>query len=180
MKNNNTNNNTTTNNSPVIEFKAVARKNERVLLYDIRCAVLDRNEKSMLSLCKAWIHMVDNGVVSDVDVRTMVGELKRVAYTGKYASVNGRKDGKEGELSVVSSGRVKAWLYTVRRNGYKPLTVNAEKGDRPEEKTVKAISRKTTVKISAEDKEMFDMIKKLKDAGLSREQMAKWFEVMAC
>ena len=171
---------TTRKTSPVIEFKACARKNERVLVFDIRSAIIDRNDSAMLSLCKAWVHMVDNGIVSDLDVFSLVHELKAVAYTGKYASVNGRKDGKDGELNVISSGRVKAWLYTIRRNGYKALSVNAEKGERPEVKTVKANTRKTTVKISAEDREMFEMIKKLREAGLTNEQMSKWFEVMAC
>ena len=176
MKNNNTNNNT---NTMAIEFKQVARKNEKVLVYDIRCALIDNDFSSLLSLSKAWIHMVDNGVVSDNDVRRMVGELRKVAYTGKYASVNGRKDGKDGELNVITSGRVKAWLYTIRRNGYKALTVNAEKGDRPEEKTVKQANKKTTVKIDAETLEMLETIKALKSAGLTKEQMDKWFELMA-
>lgn len=188
--NNTTNTNTTpakvtttpapVKNSSAIEFKACARKNERVLVYDIRCAIIDRNDSALLSLCKAWIHMVDNGVVSDADVMALVRELKLVSYNGKYASVKGRKDGKEGELNVLSSGRVKAWLYTVRRNGYKVLSVNAEKGDRPEEKEARSISRKTTVKISKEDREMLELIKKMRDAGMNKEAMAKVFEVMAC
>lgn len=177
MKNNNTNNNN--NTTTVIEFKQVARKNEKVLVYDIRCALIDNDFSSLLSLCKGWIHMVDNGVVSDNDVRRMASELRKVAYTGKYASVNGRKDGKDGELNVITSGRVKAWLYTIRRNSYKALTVNAEKGERPEEKTVKQANKKTTVKIDAETLEMLETIKALKAAGLSKEQMNKWFETMA-
>lgn len=176
MKNTNNTNNT---NTTVIEFKHVARKNEKVLVYDIRCALIDNDLSSLLSLSKAWIHMVDNGVVSDSDVHRMVVELRKVAYTGKYASVNGRKDGKDGELNVITSGRVKAWLYTIRRNGYKALTVNAEKGERPEEKTVKQANKKTTIKIDAETAEMIETIKALRAAGLSKEQMNKWFELMA-
>ena len=83
---------TTTTTTAAITFHAVARKNERVLVYDIRSALIDGNTSDMLSLVKAWVHMVDNGTVSDVDVIRTVNELEKVAYVGKYASVNGRKD----------------------------------------------------------------------------------------
>ena len=172
--------NTNKPDSMVIPFKAIALKNERCTLYDIRMALIDENDPSLLSLVKAWIHAKDNGIVADNDGRTTCEYLKKVAYVGKYASVNGRKDGKDGFMDVVSSGRVKAWLYTLRRNSYKGIDVIAEKGDRPEEKQVKQVNRKTTVKITAEDKEMFELIKKFRDAGMSKEQMEKLFNAMAC
>ena len=177
---NNMNNNDNTNTVTVIPFKAIALKNERCVIFDIRCALIDRDNDNLLSLVKAWIHAKDNGVVSDMDVRTTVKALCEVAYHGKLASVKERKDGKTATVDVLSSGRVKAWLYTIRRNGYKAIDIHTEKGDRPEEKATRQVNRKTTVKISAEDKEMFEMIKELKKAGLTTEQMKKWFEVMAC
>lgn len=141
------NTNTNTNTIKAIEFKAVARSNERCLVYDIRCALIDSNESLLLSLVKAWIHMVDRGVVSDAETIATARALEMVAYTGKYATVKERTDGKTALMDVITSGRVKAWLYTIRRNGYKAVDVVAEKGERPAEKAVKAPNRKTIVKI---------------------------------
>ena len=169
---------TTTTTTTAITFHAVARKNERVLVYDIRSALIDCDTSNLLSLVKAWIHMVDNGTVSDADVVRTVDELEKVAYVGKYASVNGRKDGKEGYLDVVTSGRVKAWLYTIRRNGYRTLDVKAEKGERPEEKAAR-VTRKTTVKLSAEDAELIKMVKALRDAGLSTDDIKATLQAKA-
>ena len=171
MKTLNNNNKPTVTTSPVIEFLPVSRQNERCLVYDIRSALIDGNKASGLSLVKAWIHMVDKGTVAENDVYTVWGELCKACYTGKYASVNGRKDGKEGELMTVSSGRVKAWLYTIRRNGYKALATTGEKGVRPEEKAVK-VNRKTTVKLDAETVELLKVARMLKAMNMDAEKMA--------
>lgn len=185
--NTNTNTNTTTNttnttntNTTAIEFKAIALKNERCLIYDVRCALIDSDESKVLSLVKAWIHAKDNGVVSDSDVRNTADALMKVAYTGKYASVKERTDGKAAFMDVVTTGRVKAWLYTIRRNGYKAIAVKAEKGNRPEEKAVKAVNRKTVVKLNAEDIELLNLIKSLRELGLDTDTIKAVIEKKAC
>lgn len=180
----NTNATTTTTNATTtttaIEFKAIALKNERCTIYDIRCALIDNDEKALLSLVKSWIHAKDNGVVSDADVRNTVKALQLVAYTGKYATVKARQDGKQAFMDVVSTGRVKAWLYTIRRNNYKTVAIVAEKGNRPEEKEVKTVNRKTTPKITPEDAELMNIVKSLKAKGLSVEQIKTVLQAIAC
>ena len=163
-----------------IEFKAIALKNERCIIYDIRSALIDRDVDRMNSLVKAWIHAKDNGTVSDADVRRTVNALIEVAYVGKLASVKERKDGRNAVVEVVTTGRVKAWLYTIRRNGYKAIDVTSEKGDRPEEKEVKTVNRKTTVKLTAEDAELLRIVKALRDAGLNAEQIKVALAAKAC
>lgn len=161
----------TNTNSPVIEFKAVARKNERCVLFDIRSALIDGDTVKGLSSVKAWIHCVDKGVVAENDVYTVWHELCKACYVGKYASVKERKDGKEAMLATVSSGRVKAWLYTIRRNGYKALPTTGEKGERPEEKAVKT-SVKTTVKLDPETVELLKVARVLKAMNMDADKLA--------
>lgn len=173
----------TTNTATVnatIEFKAIARKNERCTIFDIRAALIDGDSSALLSNVKAWIHCLDHGTVSDADVRNTADALRLVAYTGKYATVKERTDGRKAFMDVVSSGRVKAWLYTIRRNGYKAIDVKAEKGERPEEKAVKAVNRKTNVKLTADDIELLKLVKALREAGLDTDQIKTVLQAKAC
>ena len=159
--NNNTNggksamNTTTTNNNiiSVITFVSVARKNEKCLVWDIRNALSENNHDSLLSLCKAWVVMLDgNDTTTDQKVVGLVSELVKVAYAGKYASIKERKDGKTACLDVITSGRVKAWLYTIRRNGYKALSVvDTHATERPEEKAVKSKDSKKKVVMTEQE-----------------------------
>lgn len=149
-KNMNTNN---SNVISVITFVSVARKNEKCLVWDIRKALTENNHDNLLSFCKAWVVMLDgNDTTTDQKVVGMVNELLKVAYSGKYASIKERKDGKTACLDVITSGRVKAWLYTIRRNGYKALSVvDTHATERPEEKAVKAKDSKKKVVMTEQE-----------------------------
>ena len=147
------NTNTTTNVISVITFVSVARKNEKCLVWDIRKALTENNHDKLLSLCKAWVVMLDgNDATTDQKVVGLVNELLKVAYAGKYATVKERKDGKAACLDVITSGRVKAWLYSIRRNGYKALSVvDTHATERPDEKAVKTKDSKKKVVMTEQE-----------------------------
>ena len=150
-----------------IEYKPVMRSNERVLVYDIRCALIDNNCAALLSLVKAWYIMAKKPDVQDVKtVDTKVVELTtgliKLAYSGKKASVHERKDNAHAIVDVMNTGRIKAWLYTLAENRFDMI---AQAGERPTEKISKrTTSPRNTIKLAGNAYTMAD-IQRMIDAG---------------
>ena len=149
-----------------IAFVPVARKNERVLVWDIRNDIANMNHDNMLSHLKAWVAMVDGVDGAEAKTLALFNALSLVVYTGKYASVKERADGKKACMDVITSGRVKAWLYTIRRNGYKAVSVvDTHATERPEEKAVKARSSAKKVTCTEQEWLQFMEWKKASEKG---------------
>ena len=136
--------------APVIEYTEVARKNENRLVWMIRQAIEQTDEQSLLSLCKAWIAMVDKSVPEDDKVRKLATLLPIATLTRKDFTMK-EKEGKAPRFMVESTGIVKSALYTIRRCDYEINREYKKEIECPEEKQVKTKSGTTKVKMTEQE-----------------------------
>ena len=148
--------------APAIMYKAnVLRSNERCVVFDIWDAMSTGDTVSALSAIKTWLAMNDKTTKpTDEETVRMYEAMSKVVFVGKYASVKERSDGKKARLDMCSQGRLKAWLYTFRRDKYM-IEVVRKASDRPEEKQGKA--RHASAKIDPAELEAFRAWKALQE-----------------
>ena len=125
------------------------RKNERVLIWDIRESIVNSDKHKLFSLVKTWYVMAKKDIPSDTIVVAIAGLLLRMVTTGKNASV---KSEKVATMDILGTGRVKAWLYTIADGRFENI---ATAENRPEEKPVKArrsnVSRKKVSEMTRDE-----------------------------
>ena len=147
-------NTTATTTKPVaIAYKSdVLRSNEKVVVWDIRKAFIDNDVATALSSIKTWLAMQDRETKpTDAETIKMYDSLSLVIFNGKNATV--KPSERVATMQAISSSRVKAWLYTIRRENYAVLRKEGKEEVRPEEKQGKA--KKATVKVPVAELEAF-------------------------
>ena len=117
-----------------IEWKAVARKNERCLVYDIRESLCEDDTNNVVSLVKSWLHMVKHEHANnDYFVLDFVHELEIACFARKDFTCKAT-EGKNPRFEICSQGMVKSALYTIARNNTHIARVDSKPAARPEEK----------------------------------------------
>lgn len=150
-----------------ISFVPCMRSNERVLVYDIRCSLIDGDYKTLLSLVKSWLVMVskpENPATIDGDVLDIARGLIKLAYVGKKASCKEHKDGARATIDVLNTSRLKAWLYTMKEKRFDMVAIA---GERPEEKACNRIAstkKSPSVTLAGQVLTMSD-VQRMIDAG---------------
>lgn len=124
----------------------VLRSNEKVVVWDIRNAFIKNDVATALSSIKTWLAMNDRDhKPTDEETVKMYDCMQLVMFSGKNATV--KTSEREAVLATITSGRVKAWLYTFKREGYNVKRVETKEEVRPEEKQGKCKAKKVMVPV---------------------------------
>ena len=124
-----------------IEWTGYARKNENRLVWLVRQAIEQNDIKSLYSLVKSWIVLVDKKVPGDSVVVTVAEQVVIASLSRKDFHVK-EKEGDNARFVVESTGIVKSALYTIHRNGNVLPREYRKNIECPEEKPVKVREKK--------------------------------------